>query len=226
MVPGMQVAQIDSSTWAISARGFNSRFATKLLVLIDGRSVYTHVFSGVFWEEQDLVLEDIQRIEVIRGPGGTLWGANAVNGVINIITQSAHDTKGGLVSAGGGSLDKFIGSFRYGAKLDENVSFRVYSKGYVRDPLDDLQGNESPDDFDSLRGGFRLDWEASESNSFTFQGDVYSGDYGHKTSNSVVSLVPLTTADVEADIEIDTANFIARWKHRFSSTSDIAIQYY
>ena len=101
MVPGVQVAQIDSSTWAISARGFNSRFASKLLVMIDGRTVYTPVFSGVFWEEQDLVFEDIDRIEVIRGPGGTLWGANAVNGVINIITQSAHDTKGGLVSAGG-----------------------------------------------------------------------------------------------------------------------------
>jgi outer membrane cobalamin receptor len=95
MVPGVQVSQIDSSTWAISARGFNSRFANKLLVLIDGRSVYTHAFAGVLWDEQDIVLEDVERIEVIRGPGGTLWGANAVNGVINIITKNAHKTTGG-----------------------------------------------------------------------------------------------------------------------------------
>jgi len=149
MVPGVQVAQIDSSTWAISARGFNSWFANKLLVMIDGRSVYTHVFSGVFWDEQDLVLEDIERIEVIRGPGGTLWGANAVNGVINIITKNAHQTIGGQISAGGGNLDGFIGSIRYGEQIGDNAAVRVWGKYYNRNNLDDLQGNPAPDQFQS-----------------------------------------------------------------------------
>jgi len=226
MVPGVHVAQIDSSTWAISARGFNSRFATKLLVMIDGRSVYTHVFSGVFWDEQDLVLEDVERIEVIRGPGGTLWGANAVNGVINIITKKAQKTLGGQISAGGGNLDRFIGSIRYGEKIGENAAIRVYGKYYNRDNLDDLQGNPAPDEFESGRGGMRLDWDASESNSFTFQGDVFAGEYATKTSNAVISLAPITTSDVTGEAQIRGGNFIARWKHRFSETSDMALQFF
>ena len=227
MVPGVQVAQIDSSTWAITARGFNSRFANKLLVLIDGRSVYTHVFAGVFWDEQDLVLEDVERIEVIRGPGGTLWGANAVNGVINIITKNAQETLGGQVSAGGGNLDKFIGSIRYGEKIGENAAVRVWGKYYNRNNLDDLQGNSAPDEFETGRGGMRLDWDASESNSFTFQGDVMVGEFAGKTTNAVNSLsFAPTTADLVGDSQVRTANFITRWKHRFSDTSDMALQAY
>jgi iron complex outermembrane receptor protein len=156
MVPGVQVAQIDSSTWAISSRGFNSRFANKLLVLVDGRSVYTHVFAGVFWDEQDMVLEDVERIEVIRGPGGTLWGANAVNGVINIITKNAHQTTGGQISAGGGNLDSFIGSIRYGKKINDNAAVRVWGKYYNRNNMDDLQGNSAPDEFETGRVGIEF----------------------------------------------------------------------
>jgi iron complex outermembrane receptor protein len=227
MVPGVQVAQIDSSTWAITARGFNSRFANKLLVLIDGRSVYTHVFAGVFWDEQDLILEDVERIEVIRGPGGTLWGANAVNGVINIITKKAQETLGGQVSAGSGNLDKFIGSIRYGEKIGENAAVRVWGKYYNRNNLDDLQGNSAPDEFETGRGGMRLDWDASESNSFTFQGDVMVGEFAGKTTNAVTSLSPIPTmADLVGDSQVRTANFITRWKHRFSDTSDMALQLY
>ena len=117
MVPGLQVARIDSSTWAITSRGFNGSFANKLLVLIDGRSVYTPLFSGVYWDVQDTLLEDIERIEVIRGPGATLWGANAVNGVINIITKTAADTQGGLITAGAGTEERVFGGTRYGGKL-------------------------------------------------------------------------------------------------------------
>ena len=227
MVPGVQVAQIDSSTWAITARGFNSRFANKLLVLIDGRSVYTHVFAGVFWDEQDMVLEDVERIEVIRGPGGTLWGANAVNGVINIITKNAHKTTGGQVSAGGRNLDRFIGSIRYGEKIGDNAAVRVWGKYYNRNNLDDLQGNSAPDEFETGRGGMRLDWDASESNSFTFQGDVMVGEFAGKTSNAVNSLTPVpTTTDIVGDSQVRTANFITRWKHRFSDTSNMALQFY
>jgi iron complex outermembrane receptor protein len=226
MVPGVHVAQIDSSTWAISARGFNSRFANKLLVLVDGRSVYTHVFAGVFWDKQDLVLEDVERIEVIRGPGGTLWGANAVNGVINIITKNAHETTGGQVSAGGGNLDRFIGSIRYGEKIGDDAAVRVWGKYYNRNNLDDLQGNPAPDEFESGRGGMRLDWDASESNSFTFQGDVMAGEFSGKTSNAVVSLAPPTSGDIVRDSQVRTANITTRWKHRFSDTSDMALQFY
>jgi iron complex outermembrane receptor protein len=226
MVPGVQVAQIDSSTWSITARGFNSRFANKLLVLIDGRSVYTHVFAGVFWDEQDLVLEDVERIEVIRGPGGTLWGANAVNGVINIITKNAQETLGGQISTGGGNLDKFIGSIRYGEKVGENAAVRVWGKYYNRNNLDDLQGNSAPDEFETGRGGMRLDWDTSESNSFTFQGDVMVGEFAGKTSNAVNSLSPPTVTDIVRDSQVRTANFITRWKHLFSDTSDMALQFY
>ncbi len=227
MVPGMQVAQIDSSTWAISARGFNSRFANKLLVLIDGRSVYTHVFAGVFWDKQDLVMEDVERIEVIRGPGGTLWGANAVNGVINIITKNANQTLGGQVSAGGGTLDRFIGSIRYGEKIGDNAAVRVWGKYYNRNNLDDLQGNPAPDEFETGHGGMRLDWDASETNSFTFQGDVMIGEFAGKTSDAVASLsFAPTTKDIVADSQVRGANVLGRWKHRFSGTSDMALQLY
>ena len=226
MVPGLQVAQIDSSTWAISSRGFNSRFANKLLVLIDGRSVYTHVFAGVLWDEQDMVLEDVERIEVIRGPGGTLWGANAVNGVINIITKDAHKTTGGQISAGGGTLDRVIGSIRYGEKIGDNAAIRVWGKYYNRDNLDDLQGNPASDEFETGRGGMRLDWDASESNSFTFQGDVFAGKYAAQSSNAVTSLAPIATSDLVQDAYIRTGNFIARWKHRFSESSDMALQFF
>jgi len=226
MVPGIHVAQIDSSTWAISARGFNSRFANKLLVLIDGRSVYTHVFSGVFWDEQDLVLEDVERIEVIRGPGGTLWGANAVNGVINIITKKAQETTGGQISIGGGNLDRFIGSVRYGEKIGDSAAVRVYGKYYNRNNLDDLQGNPAPDEFETGRGGMRLDWDASESNSFTFQGDVFAGEYAAKTTGAVTSLAPIASSDVVRDAHIRGGNFLTRWKHRFSETSDMALQFF
>ncbi len=227
MVPGVQVAQIDSSTWAITARGFNSRFANKLLVLIDGRSVYTHVFAGVFWDEQDMVLEDVERIEVIRGPGGALWGVNAVNGVINIITKNAHKTTGGQVSAGGGNLDRFIGSIRYGERIGDNAAVRVWGKYYNRNNLDDLQGNPAPDEFETGRGGMRLDWDASESNSFTFQGDVMVGEFAGKTSDAVTSLsFAPTMGDLVGDGQVRTANFISRWKHRFSDVSDMALQFY
>ena len=226
MVPGVQVAQIDSSTWAITARGFNSRFANKLLVMINGRSVYSHVFAGVFWDEQDLILEDIERIEVIRGPGGALWGANAVNGVINIITKNSQETLGGQVSAGGGNLDRFIGSIRYGEKIGEDAAVRVYGNYRNRSNLDDLQGNPAPDEFESGRGGMRVDWDVSESNSLMFQGNLFEGEFAGKTSDAVTSLAPLTTSDVIEDTNVRTSDFITRWKHRFSDTSDMTLQFY
>jgi iron complex outermembrane recepter protein len=129
MVPGINVAQINGSTWAISARGFNQQFSNKLLVMIDGRVVYTSTFAGVFWDTVlDFPLEDITRIEVIRGPGGTVWGANAVDGVINILTKKSSETRGGMVVAEGGNIDQESGMVQYGGEVKPGTDYRVYAK--------------------------------------------------------------------------------------------------
>ena len=128
MVPGLEVARINGSTWAISARGGLSQFANKMLVLIDGRSVYSQFFSGVVWDQQDVALEDIDRIEVIRGPGAVMWGANAVNGVINVITKTAGSTQGALVSAGSGTEERSFATARYGGAIGDRGFYRIYGK--------------------------------------------------------------------------------------------------
>src|SRR5579864_7458029 len=157
MVPGLDVAQINGSTWAISARGFNQQFSNKLLVMIDRRVVYTSTFAGVFWDVLDLPLGDIDRIEVIRGPGGTIWGANAVNGVISIFTKKAGDTPGGLIEAGGGSLVEGAGSVEYGGQAGKATEFRVFTKYFKNDPQEDLNGGSGDDGWHMLRAGFRSD---------------------------------------------------------------------
>src|SRR6266853_136498 len=134
MAPGVEVARVDSNTWSLGVRGFESTLSRSVLVLIDGRSVYTPLFAGVYWQVQDTLLEDIERIEVIRGPGGTIWGANAVNAVINIITRKASETHGVFASTGGGSLDQGFFGFRYGGGNSKNLDYRVYSKAFSRGP--------------------------------------------------------------------------------------------
>src|SRR5713101_4679797 len=133
LAPGVEVAKVDSSKWAIGIRGFATRLARSILVLIDGRSVYTPLFAGTYWEVQDTLLDDVDRIEIIRGPGGTLWGANAVNGVINIITKSARQTQGGFATGGGGTEERAFGGIRYGGRIGENLYYRGYGKGFDRD---------------------------------------------------------------------------------------------
>src|SRR6202795_3600687 len=157
MVPGLDVAQISANTWAISARGFNLQFANKLLVLIDGRAVYTPLFGGVDWDTQDVPLEDIERIEVIRGPGGAVWGANAVNGGINIITKKAADTHGGLLVAGGGNIDQEFGTAQYGGNAGKESDYRVFAKYLNDDHFPDLNGQNGLDGWHLLHGGFRVD---------------------------------------------------------------------
>src|SRR5207302_3865523 len=164
MVPGLQVARIDENKWAIGSRGFNGRFDNKLLVLIDGRSVYTPLFSGVYWNVQDVMLEDIDRIEVIRGPGATLWGANAVNGVINIISKKAKDTQSAIVTAGAGTEERGSGGVRYGSKIGD-TSYRAYGKYFNWGPSLYSNGTTAHDGWDALRGGFRADWTPAGSNS-------------------------------------------------------------
>lgn len=156
LADNLEVAQKNSHDWAISARGFNTALANKLLVLMDGRSVYTPLFSGVFWDVQDYLLKDIDRVEVISGPGGTLWGANAVNGVINITTKSAKDTQGFYVESGGGTqLQDFVGA-RYGGTLASNVYFRVYGKYFDRGDEVFGNGKDASDSWNMGRGGFQI----------------------------------------------------------------------
>lgn len=225
LAPGMQVARLDSHTWAISARGFNDIFANKLLVLLDGRSVYTPLFSGVFWEIQDTLLEDIERIEVIRGPGATLWGANAVNGVINIITKRAKDTQGFLITGGGGTEERGFGGVRYGTKLSDNAFLRVYGKYFNRDESVLPNGDDAGDAWQMGQGGFRIDWDASENNLLTFQGDVYGGKL-EQTLTRLSPIPPFTPNNVHGRSDEAGGNLLGRWTHEFAADSRMALQTY
>lgn len=225
MVPGVDVGRINSNTWKISARGFGAIFSNKLLVLVDGRSVYTPLFAGVFWDEVDLLLEDIDRIEVIRGPGATLWGSNAVNGVINIITKSASDSQGGLVTAGGGTEEQLLNSARYGGKIGDETSYRVHAKYFNRDGSEvSLDKSDSNDRWQGARGGFRVDSNLSSNDSVTLQSDAFYGQQG------VSILAPTLSAPFfdphRGDRFSNGANVIGRWTHAFSDTSDTQLQLY
>lgn len=227
LAPGVQVAQIDANKWAISIRGFNGRFANKLLVLIDGRTVYTPSYSGVYWDMQNTMLEDIDRIEVIRGPGATLWGANAVNGIINIITQKASDSHGGLASMGGGNEEQIFGSFRYGGDLGDAGHGRLYLKYLERDSLTILTtGDDAGDDYKSVQGGFRLDFDHSAADIVTLQGDIYQSD-----ENQLLDRIWLPTAltiqrSVEDSFQSSGANLLGRWQHRLTDYSSTTLQVY
>src|SRR5437773_12366549 len=175
LAPNLEVAQVNSHDWAISARGFNNTLANKLLVMIDGRTVYTPLDAGVFWDAQNVLLEDIDRIEVVSGPGGTLWGANAVNGVINIVTKSARDTQGLLVEGGGGSFLQDFGAVRYGGNNGTNLFYRVYGQRFDRDAAVFPTGKAALDSWDMSQGGFRLDWYPTGENMLTVSGDAYAG---------------------------------------------------
>jgi len=225
LAPGMQVARVDSLTWAVSSRGFNDLFANKLLVLMDGRSVYTPLFSGVYWDVQDTMLEDIDRIEVIRGPGAALWGANAVNGVINITTKSAKETQGGLLVAGAGTEERGFGSIRYGGQIGDNAWFRVYTKYFNRDDAVRTTGEDANDEWDRWRSGFRLDWEPSPPNQLTLQGDIHAGT-GHQTYN-LATLTPPTYSSMQPQtIRAEGGNLIGRWTHTFHEDADLRFQMY
>ncbi|MBI1747846.1 MAG: TonB-dependent receptor [Acidobacteria bacterium] len=225
MVPGLDVARIDSDRWAISARGFNERFSNKMLVMIDGRSVYTPTFSGVYWDVQDTLLEDIERIEVIRGPGGTLWGANAVNGVINIITKSAKDTQGGLITGGGGFEDRGFGGARYGGKIGQNAYYRVYGKYFLHKNIINSAMRLDEGHWDSRRGGFRVDWKASNRDSLTFQGDLYSGT-SKEHRWSLMPFSPPFSEFLEEDLQVSGSYAQGRWTRTFSDRSSLVLQLY
>lgn len=228
LAPGLNVARIGSNKWAITSRGFNSRFSNKLLVLIDGRSIYTPAFAGIFWEATDVVLQDIERIEVIRGPGATMWGENAVNGVINIITKSAKDTQGLLIAAGVGDYDESINVVRYGGMLAPGVHYRVYGKHFERDSFPAFPDAVLPpqDDWRMGRVGFRIDgsMDACDYDTFMLQGDLYNGkagETGFLAAPPFVFIEPYVHDDYLAG-----GHVLGNWTRRFSDEESATLQVY
>lgn len=223
LVPGLEVARIDSDSWAVGIRGFGGAFSRSVLVLIDGRSVYTPLFEGVYWDVQNVMLEDVDRIEVIRGPGGTIWGANAVNGVINIITKKAQDTHGTLATVGGGNVDQGTGAVRYGGSFHKDIDYRMYGMGFVRGA--EFHTNGEP--FDEWRlgqAGFRADWTPQGRDTVTFQGDIYSGENGSETN--IAFFFPPSQANVNATTFVSGGNLLAHWRHQLKNGSDFQLQTY
>jgi iron complex outermembrane recepter protein len=236
MVPGLHVARISSTKWAISARGFNGLVADKLLVLMDGRSLYSPIHKGVFWEIQDRVLDDIERIEVIRGPGASVWGANAANGVINIITKHSADTKEGSVTLFGG--DKYGASLRKGWQFADQGHARVYGKFLRDESFANRLGNDANEEWTSGRGGFRVDWaNADGKHALMAQGDIYYGVYDEnnvKDIHKVIDDPDPTHRDYPSFINgyelnrvtKEGGNILTRWNYTPSLSSRMTAQFF
>jgi len=222
MVPGLTVAQFDSNRWAISARGFNGQYANKLLVMIDGRSVYTPFFSGVLWDAQDLVLAEIERIEVIRGPGASLWGANAVNGIINIITKSAQDTLGVEVTTWVGTEERGGMSVMQGSALGSNSYLRLTAKGFVRDSSR-LDGKDADDGMNFGRVGFRWDYAGAVWTGKT-TGSFYQGD--SRANYDLVDHAGSYHHPVNDNINMYGGHLLTQWNREFNAKSSVSFQFY
>jgi iron complex outermembrane receptor protein len=223
LAPGVEVARIDTDKWSIGIRGFGSRLNRSVLVLIDGRSVYTTLIAGTYWEVQDTAIEDIDRIEVIRGPGGTVWGPNAVQGVINIITKSSKDTQGTLASITGGNEEQGSLTARYGGGNAKGLTYRFYGKGFNRSPELHSDGNDY-DHWRSVQSGFRADWKKSERDLFTLQGDIYDQRAG-ETVQSVNYAAPFSQI-VTGSAVLSGGNLLGRWTRTFREGEDIQVQVY
>jgi iron complex outermembrane recepter protein len=223
LVPGVNVFRVNGSrNWAVGIRGLADQFSRYVLVLIDGRSVYTPLFGGVLWTINNVMLEDIDRIEVIRGPGGTIWGADAVNGVINIITKHSEDTKGALVSTGGGNVDENTDDLRYGSE-HKGWTWRADAFGFVRSPEHHIQNQPNYDWSRDAQAGFRLD-RNSGPDEFTLQGDVYWGKFGD--AQSLSSYQPPTAFISYQSTNVSGGNLRTRWRRHFTDKSDIYLQAY
>jgi iron complex outermembrane recepter protein len=226
MAPGVQVAQIDAGSWAVSIRGFNSRYANKVLVVIDGRTVYSPDFAGVIWDAQDVPLEDIDRIEIIRGPGGTVWGADAVNGVISITTKNANVTKGGLVTAGGGSQQAAGGLVQYGGSLGADGAYRVFGKYSNVGSTDFPNGSDAGDGWHQSHGGFRTDVTLSPNDALTVQGDAVATNGSETLTTLFSNALPLGERVLGSPVKINSDSLLGRWTHTFSGGSSIALRAY
>lgn len=223
MAPGVEVARIDANHWSVGIRGFGSRLTRDVLVLVDGRTVYTPLFDGTYWEVQDTLLEDVDRIEVIRGPGGTIWGPNAVNGVIDVITKSSKDTHGAFVSAGGGNEEQGFVNARYGGGDGKNFDYRLYGKSFTRGPEDHANG-QNFDDWRSVQGGFRMDWSGASRGNFTLQGDIYDEVAGESVQAETYT-APYSRV-VNANVLLSGGNVLGRWEKKIREGNDIQLQVY
>lgn len=220
-VPGLEVARVDANQWAITSRGFNGIYANKLLVMVDGRTVYDPLNSGVYWNEQDYPLEDIDRIEVIRGPGATLWGSNAVNGVINIITRASQESQGVLLSSGTSKEEPGFGTFRYGGELNPDVHYRVYGKYNHREAFHLASGDKANDSLDMGRAGFRSDWTPDARTSMIVQGDYFNGNM-QQTLRTSDPLNPVNTDNAKKY----GGNLLLRWQQILNNDSRLQVRTY
>lgn len=224
LVPGIQVGQVDGSKWEIGARGFNDFFENKLLVLIDGRSLYTPLYSGIYWDRVDTILEDIERIEVIRGPGATVWGANAVNGVINIISKNSAETQGGLVQAMYGTREQPLAAARFGGRFGETTAYRFYVKGFKRDEMETASGADAHDALQSSRAGLRLDSSWKDS-SLSFQSELYKGEADFTSLLSGFLTPPFFRRSEETE-KFHGGHILTEYHHNLSKVSDVNVKLY
>jgi iron complex outermembrane recepter protein len=223
LAPGVIVNQSDASRWAVGIRGFADIFSKSVLVLIDGRSVYTPLVGGVHWAIQELLLADVERIEVIRGPGGSLWGANAMNGIINVITKRASDTPGLRVTAAGGTVEQGRVSARFGGGNNRNLDYRVYGRWVTRGHQYHAD-NANFDDWHSTQAGFRTDWEPTLEDAVTLSGDIYRTRVGERSL--VATFTPVGQSAVDGRIDLTGANLIARWQRAIGGAQTRLQAYY
>ena len=225
LAPGVEVARNGTSSWTISMRGFNSDLSNKLLVLVDGRSVYSPLFAGVFWDAQDTLLADIDRIEVIAGPGGTIWGANAVNGVINIITRSPGETHGLYSEAGAGQGEEAFAALRYGAGIGEHIDARAYVKHFDRNLAVTPDGRDVLDDWQSAQAGFNLRWDGGRGDRVTLRGDVFDGEQ-HVLTRGDFTLGTFPGPDEPGTIDVEGYNVVARWRRDYDGGGFSRLQFF
>jgi iron complex outermembrane recepter protein len=224
LVPGLQVARVTARDWSITARGFAEQSPNKLLVLVDGRAIYSPLFAGTFWDVQDVVMEDVDRIEVILGPGATLWGSNAVNGVINVITRSAADTRSRLLAVHAGTAEHLNGSAHYGTSLGAAGALRVYGSFLDRAPSHLAGGEPGEDDWQQGQGGFRADLDAGARDRLTFQGDLYAASGGAEVRGA--TLTAPFSAVTEDELDAHGGNLLARWSRQLGDASELQVQAY
>ena len=223
LVPGVEVARINGNRWSLGIRGFGSRLNRDVLVLIDGRTVYTTLLAGTYWEVQNVMLADVDRIEVIRGPGGTIWGPNAVNGVINIITKSSVDTHGEYVSVLGGNIDEGIVNARYGWGNGKGLDYRVYGLAFDRGP-EYHPGGVDYDRWRAVQGGFRMDVARGQRDRFTVQGDIY--DEGTGESVNATTYAPPYSQILNGTAGLSGGNIVARWRRTQGDGKDFQLKAY
>ncbi len=233
-VPGVQVARLDSSKWAISIRGHNDRFSNKLLIMVDGRTIYNPFYNGAYWNDQNLILDDIQRIEIIRGSGGSSWGTAAVNGIINIITKNTKDIQGGLINLRTGTEEKAMTAFRYGGQLDDQTHYKVWGKYSDNDKFyDDLEkGNKAHDDWNIASGGFKLDYSPTASDTFSLDFEIFEEQIHEKVIRSWWNGGTVPKPAAPANDLLDTqqnvrgGHALFNWGHAFSETEEFALQFF